>query len=380
MATPKKLTNGKWRLRTRYQDPITNEWKEKSLTAETKKAVKEKEIDFLGKIARGEVVKKIKLLDFYDQWVDTFKKGKVSAGRMQKISLVRQNLLDFFGESQTLRGVDKLKYQKWINWLGTPNTVNKRGLSVETVSNRHNIVKSMFLEALDMQYIHSNPTKNIKIVGQKPERKSEKTISYEDTKKFRETLLKRNDSPSKFFVLTQLYTGCRYQEVAALKWEDLIPEDETIQINRAFKYDAGIKRFGSTKSEAGIRSVDAPNSLFTELKRYRKQQNLDMISGKLKNPHNIIFCNYKDGWPVSNSAVNKYIKETCELAKINRISTHSFRHARIDAMILAETDPIYIQSQIGHKDISQSYQYASSTKENHDKNKQKIQLFLKDIM
>lgn len=49
-------------------------------------------------------------------------------------------------------------------------------------------------------------------------------------------------------------------------------------------------------------------------------------------------------------------------------------------MILAETDPIYIQSQIGHKDISQSYQYASSTKENHDKNKQKIQLFLKDIM
>ena len=115
MATPKKLTNGKWRLRTRYQDPITNEWKEKSLTAETKKAVKEKEIEFLGNIARGEVVKKIKLLDFYDQWVDTFKKGKVSAGRMQKIALVRQNLLDFFGENQTLRGVDKLKYQKWIN-------------------------------------------------------------------------------------------------------------------------------------------------------------------------------------------------------------------------------------------------------------------------
>ena len=33
---------------------------------------------------RGENTEAIKLLDFYDIWVDTFKKNKVSAGRMQK--------------------------------------------------------------------------------------------------------------------------------------------------------------------------------------------------------------------------------------------------------------------------------------------------------
>ena len=27
MAEPKKLANGKWQLRFKYKDPITNEWK-----------------------------------------------------------------------------------------------------------------------------------------------------------------------------------------------------------------------------------------------------------------------------------------------------------------------------------------------------------------
>lgn len=380
MAEPKKLENGKWHLRTRYQDPITNDWREKSHTADTKKAVKQKEIDFLAKISRGEIVKQIKLLDFYDIWVDTFKRGNVSSGRMEKIKLVRKNLLEFFGEKQTLRGIDKIKYQKWINWLASPGNVNNRGLAVETVSNRHNIVKSMFLEAIDMQYIHSNPTRNIKIVGQEPIHQSEKTISYEDTKKFREALIKKDDSSSRFFVLTQLYTGSRYQEIAALTWDDLIEKEESIFINKAFKYAAGEKKFGPTKSDAGVRHVDVPPTLFNELKRHNLSQKKDMLSGKLKNPKNLVFCNYKDTWPISNSAVNKFIKEICSAAGIPRISTHSLRHARIDAMILAENDPVYIKSQIGHKEITQSYEYASNTKENRLKNKQKLNEYLKDIL
>lgn len=69
---------------------------------------------------------------------------------MQKFAITRKNLESFFGESQTLRGVTKIKYQQWINWLAEPGNANERGLSFETVSNRYNIVKSKFIEALDM--------------------------------------------------------------------------------------------------------------------------------------------------------------------------------------------------------------------------------------
>ncbi|EOH86747.1 tyrosine-type recombinase/integrase [Enterococcus pallens] len=380
MAEPVKLKNGKWRIRFKYKDPLTSEWKDKMITKSTKKDLNEAYIDFQSKIMKGEVLHDIKLLDFYDTWVDTFKKGKVSAGRMQKINITRKNLEAFFGEKQTLRGVTKLNYQKWINWLAEPGNVNERGLAVETVENRHAIAKSMFIEALDMQYIHSNPTRNIKIVGQKAVHLSEKTISFEDMKKFKEALLSREDTTSKYFILTQMYTGCRYQEIAALGWEHLNEDDETISIVRAYKTDGGVKRFGPPKSDAGIRDLDVPKTLFSYLRSYHTKQKEAVLSRKIRNPQDLLFVSNIDMWPISVSAVDKYIKETCELAEIKRISSHSFRHAKSDFLIMAEADPIYIKSQLGHKEITQSYEYASSTKENRSKNKQKSEQFLRDLI
>lgn len=380
MADPKKLPNGKWQLRFRYKDPITNTWKDTSITKPTKKACRDFETEFKSKIMRGENTEAIKLLDFYDIWVDTFKKNKVSAGRMQKIALTRKNLEAFFGNKQLLNGITKVKYQQWINWLAEPGAINEKGLAVETVSNRHNIVKSMFLEAIDMQYIHSNPTRNIKITGQKPEKKSNRTISIEDLRKFKEALLERENTQSKYFILVQLYTGARYQEVAALKWDNLDEKNEVIKIENAYKYDAGQYRIGPTKTEAGVRSIDVPSSLFHYLKQHHIEQKKKILQGSLRNPNNFIFVSNKNMWPISNSSVNKYIKETCELANIERISSHSFRHARSDLLILAEADPIYIKTQLGHKEIIQSYEYASATEANRKKNKEKYELKFKDIL
>ena len=88
----------------------------------------------------------------------------------------------------------------------------------------------------------------------------------------------------------------------------------------------------------------------------------------------------KNTWSISNSAINKYIKETCELAGIERISTHSFRHALSDFLILAEANPIYIKTQLGYKEITQSYEYTSATEANRRKNKEKYKSKFKDIL
>lgn len=377
MAAPKMIKKGFWEQRFKYKDPITNKWRDKYISGKTKKEVEEKYDNFKSSLNSGIGGKDFKLLDFFDSWVETFK-SNVSTGRKQKMTLVRKNLEDFFGDEQTIRGVTKLTYQKFVNWLGTPAaTSRKKGgkiLSKETITNRHNIVKSMFLEAIDMQIITANPTRNIKISGdEEPEHKSNLTISLEDTEKFKNELLSRADSVSKFFILTQLYTGCRYQEAAALTWDDLDQENGIIHITKAFKYDGGEKRIGPTKSKAGVRSVDVPSSLFQELRRYKLHQKELMIAGRLINPKNFVFCNDRDTWPISNSVVNKMIRMVCESAGIPRISSHSLRHGKIDALILADADLIYIKDQVGHRQISQSWEYASASNESREKNKKKLE-------
>ncbi|MFU1845183.1 site-specific integrase, partial [Enterococcus faecium] len=75
-----------------------------------------------------------------------------------------------------------------------------------------------------------------------------------------------------------------------------------------------------TKSEAGVRNIDVPSSLFYYLKKYEMEQKKKILRGDLRNPQNFVFVSKKNSWPISNSSVNKYIKETCELANIERIS------------------------------------------------------------
>src|SRR5699024_10925416 len=147
-------------------------------------------------------------------------------------------------------------------------------------------------------------------------------------KKFRSVLLARPDTTGKYFVLTQLYTGCRYQEIAALLWDDLDEENGTIAIRRAYQYQEEERGLGKTKTPYSIRDVDVPASLFRELRKYKAIQNERMLLGKLKNPRGLVFVNDRNTWPVTNDYINEYIDETCRLSEVPRITSHAFRHAK----------------------------------------------------
>lgn len=284
------------------------------------------------------------------------------------------------GKKKTLNSLTKYNYQSYINWLASPEGPNSKGLSKTTVEDQHTIIKTAILEAMNMQYIRINPTRNVKITGREPYHSSKVTLSQQDAEKLKSAILEAPDTTAKYFCLVQFYTGARYQEVAALKWDsDIDEENEQIVIDEAFKYDGGVYRFGSTKTDAGYRKIDVHRNLFKYLKKWRTIQAQDILSGKLLNPRNLMFVT-SNTFPISNSAINKYLKYWCEKAGIPRIRSHSFRHIRSDFFTLSETDPIYIKDQLGHASIRQSYEYASATEDRRKKNKEKFESFFEEIL
>lgn len=366
--------------RVRYKDPLTDKWAEKKVYGRTKAECNENETKFRSRLMNGENMKNISLVDFFNMYVNTFKRGKISAGRVRKYELAAKYIETFFGKDQKLQKLTKYSYQEYLNWLASPDGPNKEGLSDTTIHDQHSIFKSAILEAIDMQYISRNPTRNVDISGRKATHSTEITLSEADASKLLNTLLEAPDNASKYFCITQFFTGARYQEIAALKWgEDLDEEREQIIIDEAFKYGANIYSFGETKTQNGIRKIDVPRELFKLLKKWKAIQAKDILSGKLLNPHNLLFPG-SNIWPVSNSAINKYLKYWCNEAGVPRIRTHSFRHMRSDFLIMAESDPIYIQSQLGHGSIDQSYEYASATEDRRIKNKHKNEIFLDQLL
>lgn len=217
----------------------------------------------------------------------------------------------------------------------------------------------MFLEARDIGYIRRIPSRKINIVGQVAEHKSATTMSLNDLKTLKRYLTDNEpDSNANLFTLTQVYTGARYSEVAGLQWSDIDFDNQQIIVDEA--YDEKEKKLKEPKSKAGNRRIDVDINLLKLLRRHKVTQAKLIIANKLRNPQNFIFVNNKDGFPISNSFVNRYIRESCEKSEIARISSHTLRHARTDFLILSGADPLYVKDQLGHEDIETTLKHYTS--------------------
>ncbi|GCF93337.1 hypothetical protein NRIC_12280 [Enterococcus florum] len=84
----------------------------------------------------GKNVKTIGLVDFFEQYVETFNRGKNSADRVTKYELV-----------------------------ASPEGPKKNGLSKTTVEDQYSIIKSAILKVIDMRYLQITPTRNVKLTG-----------------------------------------------------------------------------------------------------------------------------------------------------------------------------------------------------------------------
>lgn len=375
MAEIKKSKNGVWGTRIRYKDPTTNEWKSKRFSGATKKEVRDQEAEFVTSIASGRIIKDVLLVDYYKTWRDTYKKGNVSTSRYNKIELVGRYLEEFFGKKQTLKGVTKLNYQKFINWMV------KKGWAQETIDNRHSIARSMFLEAYEAGLININPTRNISFKGTKPVHPCVKTLSVEETKKLKHYLLNTELANVNTFVLLQLLTGCRYQEIAALTWKDIDFKNNTIDINKAYEYAGGFKGFKEPKSPAGYRTVDVDKDGLEVVRRHKIEQSKLLLAKKLRNPFNLLFPNNCSGWPISNSFVNRNLILLCKAVDVPRSSSHTLRHARTDFLILSGADPLYVKDQLGHEDYNTTLKhYASLSKEIRDKSRIAVKELEKNVL
>ena len=379
MAKPKKLDNGLYLMRVRFKHPVTNKWTEKQKQFSTQKRCREWEATILKQYSPEEYKKNLGmatdkdrmiLADFFDLWNETFKKRKVGEDHRRKIANAKRHALDFFGQDVRLDEIDRIRYQQWLNYLGYD-----KNLAVATVRDYHKILKAVFLEAQENGLITMNPASKPDIVGRDTSGEKKRSLTMNEWEKLLEVVLGANDSASKFATLTMMFIGCRFQEVDGLLVSDIFFKSEQLRINKAFDYKR-TKDFAPTKNVGSKRIVDMPSQLTYLLKqyvsRYFKGSKVVSLEGSQHGNREYLFPGPL-GVPITNAAINKFIKKCCRKAKVEEVTSHAFRHAKTDIFVLAGADMIYTQKQLGHQDASTTLRYYSSMNEDIRKKNNNIQ-------
>lgn len=225
----------------------------------------------------------------------------------------------------------------------------------QTVNYELTCLHHFFRYAVEMKYIQSNPTQQIKKI-RKPQRKAPRFLTKEEIL----SLLSKCSPGLSDIVKVLLNTGMRWGELRNLEWNDIDWNEKVIHIR--------IKEDWSPKG--GERKVPMNNAVISILKsilaKTPTQWNKNVPNGnnyfakrlKTGTKRNRWVFTTKTGSQVRQQGTWSAFKLACRRAGIENATLHSLRHTFASHLVMAGVDLTTVSKLLGHKDISTTMIYS----------------------
>lgn len=338
-----------------------------SVTARTLSELRKKKNEVLCRIDKGGKINSSKarmtLNSYFDYWMDTFaKSGRKATTCTNYKSYYNTYIKNTIGKKQ-LTKITKADCQKVINEM------IESGKKHSTMANLKSCLNIVFECAIDDDVIVKNPAKNLQI----PQTESKKRAAIEENHiKIFMDYVKNSEQYSysypAFVILFNL--GVRVGEMAALTWQDVDFQKDTISINKSVnryrKADYGFTMgVASTKSRTSVRSIPM-NSIVRKTLLKLKIKNTPSLSklpfvddsGHVRGEiSGFIFTNTLGNvWngacfvKLINRIVEQYNKEAEDnhTEKIEKFCPHMARHTYTSLAYSAGADIKIVSQILGH--------------------------------
>lgn len=247
MSTEKNA-DGYFRYRETYEGVKID------LTAKSEKDLIEKVRRRKNEIDSGNTLtsKNITVKTWCDEWLQTYKKDKVSDPYYKAIKGYFKNYIYPEIGSLPLNSIRPIQIQKLLN-----ANDNK---SASTVTKIKAALSEAFRQAVIERYITVSPV-TATAVPKTAKAGSHRALTDEE----RGALLKVCETHyAGLWVKVMLYCGLRPQETVPLTWGDIDFDKQRITIRKALKRSGKV---GTPKTDSGIRRIPIPDILFDELKQ-----------------------------------------------------------------------------------------------------------------
>ncbi len=349
-------------------DSITGKKVKKSITARTKKELKQKAKQAVTAfINNGYTTKTKATIKTYKElaslWWDNYKDTVKANTKYSTEGQIKVHLLPAFGDYKLEKLTTPIIQQQVNKWANDYNK-GKKG-SYKHYGRLHALNKRILQYAVIMQLIPFNPAREVIIPRKKKiENRKIKFLDKQELKQFYDYLdtLDLSNYQNLFdsvLYKTLLATGCRIREVLALEWSDIDLDNGYISVNKTLdRY----QKSNPPKSRSGYRDISIDKATVLMLKQYKNRQQVQ--SWQLGRSEKIVFSTFTHGYPYYGTLRDR-LKKHFENAGVPYIGFHGLRHTHATIMLNAGIQPKDLQYRLGHSDISMTLNtYVHVTKEN----------------
>ena len=269
--------------------------------------------------------------DYYESWINVYKKGAIRKVTMDKY-LLTLSWLKKLAPKLKVHELNRTKYQELLNAYAESH-------ERQTTMDFHHQLKSSILDAVDDGLIESDPTRKVIIKGKNP---SEKKIKYLNQFQLHTLLdnLELKEKPNwDWLILLIAKTGMRFSEALAITPNDFDFAHQTLSISKTWDYKSkDVGTFQPTKNKSSVRKIQIDWQVVTQFSALIKELPADQP----------IFASQR----VFNATANDVLSRHCRKLNIPEITIHGLRHTHASLLLFAGVSIASVARRLGHASMT----------------------------
>lgn len=268
--------------------------------------------------------------EYYQQWVDVYKKGAVREATLSKY-LMTQKWIEKLAPKLKIAELTRTAYQQLLNDYAKEH-------ERQTTLDFHHQLKGAILDAVDEGLIERDPTRKAIIKGKQPGAKKIKYLNQFELHTLIADLDLTEEVNWDWFILLVAKTGMRFSEALAITPGDFDFARQTLSVGKTWDYK-GDGGFLPTKNKSSVRKIQIDWQIVVKFS--------ELIKG-LPEDEPIFVGDTK----IYNSTVNDVLTRHCKSCGISEISIHGLRHTHASLLLFAGVSIASVARRLGHASMT----------------------------